>query len=54
MKAVSGDMDNSSGKVETLSSKLGGNLVSSIMSLVGKFAVLAGAQQVFDKLVNSN
>ena len=54
MKAVSGDMDNSSGKVETLSSKLGGNLVTSIMSLVGKFAVLATAQQAFDRLVNSN
>ena len=54
MKEVSGDMDKSSGKVENLSSKLGGNLVSSIMSLVGKFAVLATAQQAFDKLVNSN
>lgn len=54
MRAVSGDMDKSSEKVENLSGKLSGNLVSSITSLIGKFAVLAGAQQVFDRLVNSN
>lgn len=54
MKAVSTDSEKSSEKIDTLSTKLGGNLVSSIMSLVGKFAVLATAQQVFDRLVNSN
>lgn len=46
IKAVSGDMDDSSGKVENLSSKLGSSLVSNIVSLAGKLGILAGALKI--------
>lgn len=54
MKSVQDEMDKSDDKVKKLSGSLSGDMLSSITSLISKFAVLAGAQQLFDKLVNSN
>ena len=47
-------MEKSDDKVKKLSGSLSGDMLKSITSLISKFALLAGAQQLFDKLVNSN
>lgn len=54
MKSVEDQMEKSDDKVKKLSGSLSGDMLTSITSLISKFAVLAGAQQLFDKLVNSN
>ncbi len=54
MKSVEDQMNNSDDKVKKLSGSLSGDMLSSITSLISKFALLAGAQQLFDRLVNSN
>jgi len=54
MRAAQDEIEKSDGKVKKLSGTMSGEMLTSIKSLIGKFAVLATAQQVFDRLVNSN
>lgn len=54
MKSVEDQMEKSDDKVKKLSGSLSGDMLSSITSLISKFALLAGSQQLFDRLVNSN